>query len=190
MNVLMMDNFDSFTYNLVDEFRTKGCRLLVYRNNLTIDRLAEIMDDFRPKLVVLSPGPSAPADAGVCVPLIRRFHETVPILGICLGHQCLIEAFGGTVEPAAEPVHGKKADIRHTGTPVFNGIPEVFSAARYHSLYGSRVPSFFQVTAACDGIPMAIENSEHRLVGLQFHPESILTTYGSRIIENILEVVR
>lgn len=190
MNVLIIDNFDSFTYNLVDEFRTKGCRLLVYRNHVPLDRLTGIIEDFQPKLVILSPGPATPAEAGVCIPLIRRFHPTVPILGICLGHQCLIEAFGGTVEPAAEPVHGKKADIRHTGSPVFRAIPEVFAAARYHSLYGSRVPDFFRITATCGGIPMAIENDDYRLVGLQFHPESILTTYGSRIIENILEVVR
>ena len=186
MKVLMIDNFDSFTYNLVDELRRAGCEVLIYRNDVTMERLEEALAAWPPDWIVLSPGPSSPREAGVCIPLIQRFHERFPILGICLGHQCLIEAFGGTVGRAPVPVHGKKSLVTHTGGAVFAGVPETFSAGRYHSLCGLEIPALFRVTATADGLPMAIEDASGRLVGLQFHPESILTAQGSRIIANIL----
>jgi len=187
MRVLMIDNFDSFTYNLVDELRRAGCEVLIYRNDAPLERLEELLAAWPPALIVLSPGPCSPREAGVCIPLIRRFHECFPMLGICLGHQCLIEAFGGTVGRAPVPVHGKKSPVTHTGSFVFAGIPETFSAGRYHSLYGVEIPPVFTVTATADGLPMAIEAASGRLVGLQCHPESILTAHGSRILANILE---
>ena len=190
MKILFIDNFDSFTYNLVDEFKSKGCEVKVYRNNISMEQLNKILSDYKPKLIVLSPGPSYPKDAGICMPLIKKYYKRFPILGICLGHQCLIEAFNGKVTKAGKPVHGKKSAVEHNGSKVFSGIPAVFYAGRYHSLYGSEIDSFFEITATAEHTPMAIENKENNLYGLQFHPESILTAQGSRIIENILEAVK
>jgi len=189
MKSLMIDNFDSFTYNLVDEFRTLDCEMLIYRNNISESQLDRIVVDYKPDLIVLSPGPSTPDQAGICKDLIRKYYRLIPILGICLGHQCLIEAFGGKVEKAVQPVHGKKSTVTHQETTIFSGVPNPFSAGRYHSLYGTNIPVFFQVTAKADGIAMAIENREYHLYGLQFHPESILTPHGRRIIENVLGVI-
>lgn len=186
MNVLVIDNFDSFTYNLVDELRSLEAVVRIYRNDIAPSELAEVLTAFRPALVVLSPGPSTPADAGICIPLIRCYHAEYPILGICLGHQCLIEAFGGVVGRAPLPVHGKKSLVTHTGTPLFDGVPRTFSAGRYHSLCGTRIPPPLVVTAVAEGIPMAVEDPSGRLTGLQFHPESILTAHGSRILANAL----
>ena len=186
MNVLFIDNFDSFTYNLVDEFKRLGCNVRVYRNDVSDKELAKIVAEFEPKLIVLSPGPSYPKDAGICIRLIKNYYQRYPILGICLGHQCLIEAFGGEVTKAPVPVHGKKSEIVHSGTRIFSGVPKSFYAGRYHSLYGSKIPGFFKVSCYTEGIPMAIENNEHKIYGLQFHPESILTAHGSQIIKNII----
>ena len=190
MKILFIDNFDSFTYNLVDEFKSLGCEVRVYRNDISDEEVAKILADFDPKLIVLSPGPSYPKDAGICISLIKKYYKRYPILGICLGHQCLIEAFGGKVTKAPLPVHGKKSEIVHSGTQIFKGIPKSFYAGRYHSLYGSKIPDFFKVSGDAKGIPMAIENNEHNIYGLQFHPESILTANGSKIIKNILEGLR
>jgi anthranilate synthase/aminodeoxychorismate synthase-like glutamine amidotransferase len=189
MKVLMIDNFDSFTYNLVDEFKKQGCEVLTYRNNLNLNQLDHILTQHHPNLIILSPGPGHPKNAGICISLIKKYSKKYSILGICLGHQCLIEAFGGTISNTT-PVHGKKSNITHTGSPIFEDIPRKFSAGRYHSLYASTVPKFFKITAKLDYIPMCIENSQHKICGLQFHPESILTTHGSRIIQNILESVK
>jgi len=190
MKILFIDNFDSFTYNLVDEFKRLGCEVMIYRNNISIEQLDNILFKYNPKLIVLSPGPSYPKDAGICIPLIEKYYKKYPMLGICLGHQCMIEAFGGEVTKAKMPVHGKKSEIFHKGTDIFYKVPNPFYAGRYHSLYGSKIPSFFQLTASTEGIPMAIENKDCKIYGLQFHPESILTAHGSQIIKNILEVVK
>lgn len=190
MKILFIDNFDSFTYNLVDEFKRLGCDIKVYRNNIAIKQLDLILKNFKPKLIVLSPGPSDPKSAGICIPLIKRYYKEFPILGICLGHQCLVEAFGGKVVKADKPVHGKKSIIFHKNTQIFSRIANPLSAGRYHSLYAKEIPSLFKVTAASGEIPMAIENSEYKLFGLQFHPESVLTPEGSKIIQNLLEVIK
>ncbi len=186
MNVLMIDNFDSFTYNLVDELRSLGAAVRIHRNDIAPADLERMLGELQPRLIVLSPGPSSPSEAGICVPLIRRYHSNYPILGICLGHQCLIEAFGGVVERTPLPVHGKKSLVTHTGTPLFDGVPQPFSAGRYHSLCGTVIPPPLRVTATADDVPMAVEDSAGRLTGLQFHPESILTAHGSRILANVL----
>ena len=190
MKVLMIDNFDSFTYNLVAEFRTLGCELKIYRNQVDLARLKRVFETFEPGLIVLSPGPSTPDDAGNCLPIIEKYRGKLPIFGICLGHQCLIQALGGKVERAPEPVHGKKSPVNHNGGALFAGIPSPFAAGRYHSLIGSVIPESLTVTAQTGGVPMAVENADEGLYGVQFHPESILTTHGSRIIQNVLEVVR
>jgi len=187
--VLLIDNFDSFTYNLVDEFKRLGCDVRVYRNNISMKELDNIISGFRPKLIVISPGPSSPREAGICIPMIRKYKGKVAMLGICLGHQCMIAAFGGVLGRTV-PVHGKKSVITHKGSKVFTGLDNPFSAGRYHSLYGKDIPPFFRVTAYAGKIPMAVENSVARMYGLQFHPESILTTDGSRIIQNMLGLIR
>lgn len=187
MRVLFIDNFDSFTYNLVDEFKKLGCVVKIYRNNIPMGELDKILSDFQPGLIVISPGPSHPKDAGICIDIIKKYYTAFPILGVCLGHQALIEAFGGYVTRAPVPVHGKKSLVYHTGSNIFHNIPAQFYAGRYHSLYGSVIPDFFTVTArTSDNIPMAVENAELKIYGLQFHPESILTAEGSIIISNIL----
>lgn len=186
MNILMIDNYDSFTYNLVDEFRRAGCIVNIFRNSVPLEELSNHLERLSPRMAVLSPGPSAPREAGNCIPFIQRFHHRIAILGICLGHQCLVEAFGGRVDRAPLPVHGKKSQVTHDGSAVFTGIPSPFAAGRYHSLYGTVIPGNFRVTATAGDIPMAMEDESGRLTGLQFHPESILTAPGARILQNIL----
>ena len=189
MNVLFIDNFDSFTYNLVDEFKRLGCDIRVYRNNISMRELDKIVTGFRPRLIVISPGPSSPREAGICIPLIRKYKGKVAMLGICLGHQCMIAAFEGIISKTV-PVHGKKSEITHQNSAILDGIESPFFAGRYHSLYGAEIPAFFNVTAHVGEIPMAIENNAARMFGLQFHPESILTAEGSRIIQNVIKVVQ
>lgn len=189
MRILLIDNFDSFTYNLVEEFKVPGHEVLIYRNDIPAQVLADILDEFKPGLIVLSPGPSTPNEAGICVSLIQNYQRDFPILGICLGHQCLISAFGGRITRCTPPFHGKKSAVTHVGGPLWKGIPNPFSAGRYHSLYGAEIPSRLEVTAWVGDIPMAVTDRDYPLYGLQFHPESLLTTYGSRILHNILETV-
>jgi anthranilate synthase component II len=187
MKILFIDNFDSFTYNLVDEFKKLNCTVKVYRNdNKEIDC---IIKKYQPNLIVLSPGPSSPKTAGICIPLIKKHCKNQPILGICLGHQCIIEAFGGIVTKTT-PVHGKKAIITHNNSKIFNNIENPFSAARYHSLHGSKIPNDLEVIAKTDGIVMAVKHKRYPVYGLQFHPESILTPEGSKIIKNILGEIK
>lgn len=190
MKVLFIDNFDSFTYNLVDEFKALKCEIMIYRNDISIEQLGKILNNFLPDLIVLSPGPSHPKDAGICNDLIKYYHKQFPILGICLGHQCLIDALGGKVEKLEMPVHGKKSAILHSNSKILYNLPNPFFAGRYHSLYGSVVPPYFKITATANEVPMAIENYQYNLFGLQFHPESILTAEGSKIIENIITLLK
>ncbi|MBN1157200.1 aminodeoxychorismate/anthranilate synthase component II [Candidatus Woesearchaeota archaeon] len=187
MKILFIDNFDSFTYNLVDEFKKLDCTIKIYRNdNKEMD---DIIRKYRPNLIVLSPGPSSPKEAGICIPLIKKHHKKYPILGICLGHQAIIEALGGTVSKTV-PVHGKKATITHDGSEIFNGIENPFCAARYHSLHGSKIPRCLKIIAETENIVMAVKHKRYPVFGMQFHPESILTPEGSKIIRNILEEVK
>jgi anthranilate synthase/aminodeoxychorismate synthase-like glutamine amidotransferase len=187
MKILFIDNFDSFTYNLVDEFKKLNCVIKVYRNdNMEIN---SIIKRFRPNLIVLSPGPSSPSDAGICIPLIKKHYKTYPVLGICLGHQCIIKAFGGIVSKTA-PVHGKKSPITHYDSEIFNGVENPFCAGRYHSLHGLKIPQCLKIIAETGNVAMAVKHKKYPVYGLQFHPESILTTEGSKIIKNILGEVK
>jgi anthranilate synthase/aminodeoxychorismate synthase-like glutamine amidotransferase len=183
IRVLLVDNFDSFAWNLVDEFARRGARVTVWRNTAAADELLAR----RPSLVVLSPGPGAPASAGCCIPIARLAARLrVPLFGVCLGHQAIVEAHGGTVGPAPSIVHGKGTAVRHEGGPPFEGIPSPFVAARYHSLAATKLPSCLKPTATSDGIVMAAAHRAAPQLGVQFHPESILTPEGGRIIENVL----
>ncbi|MDO6427303.1 aminodeoxychorismate/anthranilate synthase component II [Thalassotalea sp. 1_MG-2023] len=189
MKVFMLDNVDSFTYNLVDEFHVLGLSPVIYRNTLPADFILAQMEACSDQvLLVLSPGPGSPENAGCLMELIAKTAGKYPILGICLGHQALIEHYGGKVGRAPEIVHGKSANVKHSATGAFKDIEQPLPVARYHSLVGLNIPSTLTVTAAVEAasgeqLPMAITHQTDRVMGFQFHPESILTTYGSTLLE-------
>ncbi len=184
--ILMLDNFDSFTYNLVDFFRQLGCEVKVYRNTVEPEALAQIEFD----LLVLSPGPSVPRNAGNMMQIIGRFYREKPILGVCLGHQALIEFFGGTLANIA-PVHGKAVSIEHDGRGIFTGLEQGCEVARYHSWAGDAIPPEFEVSARSnDGVVMAVRHKRLPIEGIQFHPESVLSMKnqaGMRMLRNVVE---
>jgi anthranilate synthase component II len=185
MKVLMIDNYDSFTYNLVHLFEELGADVVVRRNDAITADEAEAL---APDRLVVSPGPGRPADAGVSVELIRRLGPTVPTLGVCLGHQAIVEAFGGEVGQARALLHGKSSRISHDGRGVYAGLPDDIDAGRYHSLAAVSVPDELEVTARTeDGEVMGVRHREHPVEGVQFHPESVLTPLGPAMAKNFLE---
>lgn len=187
MKVLMIDNFDSFTYNLVDEFEKRNCRVEVYRNNIGLENFEEIVNDMEPSLIVISPGPSSPRDAGISIGAIRKYSGKIPIFGVCLGHQCIIEAFDGIVDRAPEVLHGKPSRITHDKKSIFRNIENPFQVGRYHSLAGVKIPEGLIVSAETDaGIVMGVRHKKFFVEGVQFHPESILTPKGGLLIENLI----
>lgn len=190
--VLFIDNFDSFTYNLVDDFSKRQCDTKVYRADTDIEQLKNIANDFAPDLLVISPGPGTPNTAGVSLSAVEYFKDKLPIFGVCLGHQTIIQYFGGTVGHAPSPMHGKPSRITHNGKGIFQGIENPLQVGRYHSLcsMSSKLPEAIEETAHFDGITMAIQHKELPIFGVQFHPESILTPAGGRIIENILNIAQ
>ena len=186
-NILFLDNFDSFTYNLVDQFRVLGHQVKVYRNNCDLEQIVQTALNTPNTVLALSPGPGTPQEAGILLPLIQRLKNTIPILGICLGHQALIEAFGGKVVHAGEVLHGKVSKINHDGQAMFRDITNPMPVARYHSLMGSELPDELIVNADYNGIVMAIRHRNLPICGFQFHPESILTVQGSKLLEQSVE---
>lgn len=183
MKLYLLDNFDSFTYNLVDQFRSLGCEVVIYRNDVAADYIAQkLLNEQGKAALVLSPGPGAPHEAGSMMALIGQVAGKVPMLGICLGHQAMVEYYGGKVERAPFVVHGKASPTVHNGKGVFADLPSPLPVARYHSLVATRVPDCLEVIATTDDMPMAILHAEHKAIGFQFHPESILTTLGSRLL--------
>lgn len=189
--ILLIDNYDSFSYNLYQLIGSVEPEIRVIRNDeCTLEEIGAM----NPEAIVLSPGPGRPADAGVCIPVIKEFAGKIPILGVCLGHQAICEAFGGTVTYAKELMHGKQRKI-HQSAPnrLFEGLPEVFPAARYHSLAGDKdsLPETLRVTAqSAEGEVMAVEHEAYPVFGVQFHPESVMTPDGRKMIENFMKVVR
>jgi len=189
----MIDNYDSFTYNLVQYFGELGEDVSVYRNDrLSLDNVEEL----KPDSIVVSPGPCTPNEAGISVDLIREYAGRVPILGVCLGHQCIGQAFGGKIVRAGSVMHGKTSRIRHHGSGVFKGLHDPFKATRYHSLVVERksLPSCLEITAwtetqngDVDEI-MGLRHKEYQIEGVQFHPESILTEYGHTLLKNFLRM--
>jgi anthranilate synthase component II len=186
IRILFIDNFDSFTYNLVDEFEKRGCRVMVYRNDCALPDFERIFMEFQPALLVLSPGPGTPREAGNSIPLIRKYKEKVAMFGVCLGHQCMIEAFGGKVGYAGETVHGKISQVWHQEKGIYQGVANPLSVGRYHSLAGLEIPGEFQVTARCGSLVMGIAHRDLPITGVQYHPESILTAGSDRIFRNLL----
>ena len=186
--ILLIDNYDSFTYNLYQYLSELGADVRVERNDET--SLEEI-DALAPEKIVVSPGPRTPEKAGISNDVVRHFGPTVPTLGVCLGHQCIGYAYGGTVGYAGEIMHGKTSLIRHNGKGVLRGIPDPFEAIRYHSLavYREDLPDELEVTAWTDGgIIMGVRHKTHPVEGIQFHPESIMTKVGKDILRNFLEM--
>ncbi|PJG84040.1 aminodeoxychorismate/anthranilate synthase component II [Caviibacterium pharyngocola] len=185
-NIVFLDNFDSFTYNLVDQFRTLGHQVQIYRNDCDLDLLEKIALAQPNTILALSPGPGNPAEAGNLLPLIKQLIGKIPMIGICLGHQALIEAFGGKVIHAGEVLHGKVSAIHHDEQAMFAGLSNPMPVARYHSLMGSELPPELIVNADYNGIIMAFRHQDLPICGFQFHPESILTVQGSKLLENAI----
>ncbi|MDW8324477.1 MAG: aminodeoxychorismate/anthranilate synthase component II [Burkholderiales bacterium] len=188
--LLMIDNYDSFTYNLVQYFGELGAQVRVVRNDeIDLDTVARLA----PEHIVISPGPCTPNEAGISVPLIRAFAGKIPILGVCLGHQAIGQAFGGRIVHARELMHGKTSAIHHADLGVFRGLPNPFTATRYHSLVIERasLPDCLEVTAwTADGEIMGVRHRQLAVEGVQFHPESILTEHGHDLLRNFLEEQR
>jgi anthranilate synthase/aminodeoxychorismate synthase-like glutamine amidotransferase len=185
---LFIDNFDSFTYNLVDDFCKRDCEAKVYRADTSLEDLKKVADDFKPDLLVISPGPGTPSSAGVTLEAIGYFKDRLPIFGVCLGHQAIVEYFGGKIGHAPEPVHGKPSRVTHNEKDLFSGVENPLQAGRYHSLCALTLPDCLEATAEFEGINMGIKHRSLPIFGVQFHPESILTPSGGKIIENILEI--
>ena len=186
--ILLIDNYDSFTYNLYQYLCELGADVQVYRNDeTTIEEIA----DMAPEKIVISPGPSTPENAGISNDVVRHFGETTPTLGVCLGHQCIGDAYGGTGGGAGEIMHGKMSQVHHDGKGVFKGLSDPFEAIRYHSLaiYKENLPEELEVTAWTDnGIIMGVRHRQHPVEGIQFHPESIMTKVGHDVLRNFLEM--
>jgi anthranilate synthase component II len=186
--ILLVDNYDSFTYNLAHLFAELGAEVVVHRND-AID--ADEAERLAPSHLVVSPGPGRPEDAGASAEILRRLSPRVPTLGVCLGHQALVQLHGGEIGQARQLVHGKATNITHDGRGIFHGIPEGFAAGRYHSLAALGVPDVFEISAtADDGEVMAVRHRELPVDGVQFHPESVLTPHGRDIARNFLQGVR
>ncbi len=190
--ILMIDNYDSFTFNIVQYLGELGAEVLVKRNDMiTIDEIT----DLKPSKIVISPGPCTPNEAGISIEVVEKFHKDIPILGVCLGHQTIGQAFGGKIISAKKIMHGKTSQIKHDNSQLFTDIPQSFNATRYHSLVieEETFPEVLEITARssqednCSEI-MGLKHKDYAVYGLQFHPESILTQYGHKLLENFLNV--
>jgi len=187
--ILLLDNYDSFVYNLARYVRELGETPVVHRNDvLTVEDVAAMA----PSHIIISPGPCSPSEAGISTDLVRRLGATTPILGVCLGHQCIGAAYGAEIVRAGQPMHGKTSRIHHRGAGLFHGLPEPFRATRYHSLViaPASLPDELEVTASSeDGEIMAVQHRHHPVHGVQFHPESVLTEHGYRLVDHFLHGV-
>jgi anthranilate synthase/aminodeoxychorismate synthase-like glutamine amidotransferase len=186
--ILLLDNYDSFTYNLAQYLGELGCQVEVHRNDrISVEQIAQR----KPERIVISPGPCTPQEAGISVEMIQKLAGKIPILGVCLGHQAIGAAFGGKIIRAPKLFHGKTSQIRHDGSGVFRGLPNPFTATRYHSLIVERksLPAELQVTAETDDdIIMGLQHRRYPLMGVQFHPESVLTDSGKQLLKNFLSL--
>ena len=186
--ILVIDNYDSFTYNIVQYLGELGAEVKVYRNDaLTVEKIT----DLKPERILISPGPGVPANAGIAVEAIRKFAGKVPMLGVCLGHQAIGEAFGGNVVRAKTLMHGKTSEICHDSRTIFRSLPYRFKATRYHSLVVDKesVPEILEISATTpEGVVMGLRHREFPIEGVQFHPESVMTEHGKTIIENFLQL--
>jgi len=186
--ILLLDNYDSFTYNLAQYLGELGCEVEVHRNDkISVEEIARR----KPERIVISPGPCTPQEAGISIEVIQRLAGKLPILGVCLGHQAMGAAYGGKIVRAPKLFHGKNSEIEHDGKGVFRDLPKPFTATRYHSLIVEKksLPKEFEVTAeTSDGIIMGLRHKKHKMEGVQFHPESVLTQSGKQLLQNFLEL--
>ena len=187
--LLVIDNYDSFTYNLVQYLGELGAEMRVVRNDeVSVD---EIENELKPERILISPGPGTPDAAGISLGVIERFADKLPILGVCLGHQAIGQHFGGKVSRAPEPVHGKPVEVTHDGKTIFSDLPATFNAGRYHSLIVERenMPDCLEISATSpDGLVMGLRHRTKKIEGVQFHPESILTEHGRKLLQNFLNL--
>jgi len=183
--IIVIDNYDSFTYNLVQYLGEMGHELRVFRNNrVTLEEIEAL----KPSHIVISPGPGAPQEAGISEKVVQAFHKTIPIFGVCLGHQAIGEVFGGKIVRAPSLMHGKTSPIFHDSKTVFRGLPQGFPATRYHSLVVTDIPASLEVSAQTqDGIVMGLRHRDYPTEGIQFHPESIMTVVGKQLLANFME---
>ena len=190
MKIFLIDNRDLFTHNLVDEFEKRGYEVVVYRNDVDMKVIDNTIKKFKPKLIVISSGPGNAANAGNSIEIINSYYEKIPIFGIGLGHECIIEAFEGGVDRSPVVLHGKTSEVKHDGKGIFKKMDNPFIAARYNSLSGMDIPISLEVSARDeDNIIMGVRHKDYLVEGIQFHPESILTPSGSILIENLLKEV-
>lgn len=189
--IIFIDNFDSFTYNLVDELKVLGSNVLVYRNDTDVDLISKIADEYKAKgdkvIIMLSPGPSAPKDANNLLPIIKDNLGKYPMLGICLGHQALGQVLGGNVEHAPVIIHGKSSMVEHCEKLCFKDLPNPLKLARYHSLVVTDLPQDVEVLAKYDGMVMSLYSQKYKVLGFQFHPESIMSTFGRKLLKQAIE---
>ena len=190
MHVLMIDNFDSFTFNLVDDLEKLDVEVSVVRNDISLAKIQAFITRKKITHVVLSPGPGTPEQAGVCIPLIQALKGVMPVLGVCLGHQAIVVAYGGEVGPSGELFHGKSSKVYYENSMLIKGPPGQFTVGRYHSLAAIKVTESLKVTATVIDknmtVPMMVEDQNNGIFGVQFHPESILTPQGTLILENFI----
>lgn len=186
--ILLIDNYDSFTYNLVQAFAARGAEVLVYRNDAIGKTAAEALE---PTHLVISPGPGRPEDAGCSLEMIGIFRGRIPMLGVCLGHQCLVSFYGGNIVRAERLMHGKTSPVRHDGSTLFTGMSQPFEAGRYHSLCAKSLPAELEQTAETDrGEIMGVRHRSLPQNGVQFHPESVLTPEGDKLLENFMRMAK
>lgn len=183
--ILLIDNFDSFTFNLVDYFKRYKCKVEIYRNNIPVKKVAEI----NPDLIVMSPGPGNPEQAGNLLSIVKRYYTKYPMFGVCLGHQAIVQALGGTLRVLGEPYHGKQSLVTHDEKNIYKNLPNPIEVGRYHSLVGYDIPDCLEVTATVGRVVMGVRHKKYPVEGVQFHPESILSykdNIGLRIIKNVI----
>lgn len=186
-DILLLDNIDSFTYNLVDQLRASGHQVTIYRNQVPAELIIEKLSQMDNPILMLSPGPGKPSEAGCMPQLLQQLRGKLPIIGICLGHQAIVEAYGGVVIQAGEILHGKSSLVTHDNQAMFADLPSPLPVARYHSLVGADIPPELVVNAHFNQMVMAVRHDKDRVCGFQFHPESILTTQGARLLNQTLE---
>lgn len=185
-NIILIDNIDSFTYNLVDQLRSNNHKVIIYRNKLPISIILKKIFSMKNPILMISPGPGAPSHAG-CVPnLIKKLKGIIPIIGICLGHQAIVESYGGKIISAKEILHGKYSSIVHDNKYMFKNITNPMQVGRYHSLITDNIPNTLTVNAYYKNVVMAVRNDKHKICGFQFHPESILTTEGEKLLNQTI----
>ena len=187
--ILLIDHYDSFVYNLKDELAMQDVSVDVYRSSWRLAEALQYIHRQQPAAIVLSPGPGAPSEATLYGELLQQAPLSLPILGVCLGHQAIVEFFGGKVGPSGVIMHGKSSLVTHDNSSIFAGLPNPLPVGRYHSLAANTVPDCLRVTAVCDNIVMAVQHKTRPIVGVQFHPESVLTPHGPQLVKHFLELL-